>query len=96
MWGALDKFFLHKKQEEKSCNGGEDLAISPQVGGWQLDPWNGKWHPNFFQQSSRIMVNLLSYESKATDKREQYDWRAEKNWTGSWVTVFSYNTIQDF
>ena len=24
----------------------------------------------------RIRVDLLSYESKTTDKREQYDWRA--------------------
>ena len=32
------------------------------------------------QLSSRIIVDLLSYERKTTDKREQYDWRAEKNW----------------
>ena len=33
-------------------------------------------------RSSRIRVNLLSYESKPTDKREQYDWRTEKNFNG--------------
>ena len=37
----------------------------------------------FFLQFSRNRVNLLSYESKPTDKWEQCDWRAEKNWTGS-------------
>ena len=35
--------------------------------------------PIFFLQFSRIRVDLLSHESKTTDKREQYDWRAEKN-----------------
>ena len=34
---------------------------------------------NFFLRSSRIGVDLLSYESKTTDKREQYDWMVEKN-----------------
>ena len=37
----------------------------------------------FFVRSSRISVDLLSYESKTTDKQEQYDWRAEKNLGGS-------------
>ena len=32
----------------------------------------------FFLRSSRIEVDLLSYESKPTDKPEQYDWMAEK------------------
>ena len=36
----------------------------------------------FFLRSSRIRVGLLSYESKLTDKRGQYDWRAEKNLDG--------------
>ena len=35
--------------------------------------------PIFFLRSSRIRFDLLSYESKPTDKREQYDWRAEKS-----------------
>ena len=38
--------------------------------------------PNFFLQSSRITVKLLSYESKRTDKRGQYDRRAPKNLDG--------------
>ena len=38
--------------------------------------------PNFFLRSSRIRVYLLSYESIPTDKREQYDWRADKNLDG--------------
>ena len=42
----------------------------------------GYTRPNYFLQSSRIRVDLLSYESKRTDKREQYDWRAEKNLDG--------------
>ena len=33
---------------------------------------------DFFLQSSRIRVNLLSYESKLASKREQYDWMPEK------------------
>ena len=33
-------------------------------------------------QYSRIRVELLSYESKPTDKRGQYDWRDEKNLDG--------------
>ena len=33
---------------------------------------------NFFNRSNRIRVDLLSYESKRTEKREIYDWRAEK------------------
>ena len=37
----------------------------------------------FFLRSSRIRVDLLSYERKTTDKREQYDWRAEKNSDGT-------------
>ena len=36
----------------------------------------------FFLRSSSIRVDLLSYESKPADKREQYDWRAEKNLDG--------------
>ena len=39
-------------------------------------------HPNFFQPFSRNRVDLLSYESKPMDKREQYDWRTEKNLDG--------------
>ena len=38
--------------------------------------------PIFFQQSSCNRVDLLSYESKPTDKWEQYDWRAEKKLDG--------------
>ena len=35
--------------------------------------------PIFFHPSSRIKVDMQSYKSKPTDKREQYDWRTEKN-----------------
>ena len=38
--------------------------------------------PNFFLRSSRIRADLISYEGIPTDKREQYDWRAEKNLDG--------------
>ena len=38
--------------------------------------------PDFFLRSSQIRVILLSYESKTTDKQEQYDWRPEKNLGG--------------
>ena len=44
----------------------------------------------FFLQSSHNRVNLLSYESKLTEKREQYDWRDEKNLDGCvWYVVMS-------
>ena len=33
-------------------------------------------------RSSRIQVALISYESKPTDKREQYDWMAERKLNG--------------
>ena len=39
-------------------------------------------HSNFYEKSSHIRVNQLSYVSKPTDKWEQYDWRGEKNWAG--------------
>ena len=32
---------------------------------------------DFLLRSSRIRVNLLSYDSKPTDKREQYNWMSE-------------------
>ena len=35
------------------------------------------------QPSSRIRVNLLSYDSKPTEIRGQYDWIAENNLDGS-------------
>ena len=34
---------------------------------------------DFFLQPSRIRVDLLSCESKPTDKREQYNWMDKKN-----------------
>ena len=36
-------------------------------------------HPNFILRSSCIRVNLLSYNSKLTEIREEYDWIAKKN-----------------
>ena len=45
---------------------------------------NGKQHPSKkLQPSSRIRVDLLSYDSKPTEIQGQYDWTVEKNWTGS-------------
>ena len=40
------------------------------------------WLHQFFSRSSRIRVDLLSYESKTTVKQEQYDFRAEKKLDG--------------
>ena len=51
---------------------------------------HGSTRPIFFLQSSRIRVHLLSYESKTTDKREQYDWRPEKIWTGSTILHYPF------
>ena len=38
--------------------------------------------PDFFLRSSHYRVDLLSHVSKTTDKRGQYEWRAEKNLDG--------------
>ena len=35
-----------------------------------------------------ILVDLLSYESKPTEIRGQYDWMTEKNWTGCESSLF--------
>ena len=40
----------------------------------------------FFVWSRRISVDLLSYDSKTTDKRQQNDWRAKKNLDGFFST----------
>ena len=37
---------------------------------------------DFYPRSSRIRVDLLSYESKQADEREQNDWMAEKKLDG--------------
>ena len=49
-----------------------------------------KTRPNFFLRSSRIRVDLPSYESKATDKLGQYNWRAEKNLNGERRFIYYY------
>ena len=46
--------------------------------------------PDFFHLSSCIKVDLPLYEIKTTDKREQYDWMVEKNWTGKEVDLVGY------
>ena len=38
--------------------------------------------PIFFLRSSRNRAGVLSYESKTTDKRQQYDWMGGKNLDG--------------
>ena len=35
-----------------------------------------------FLWTSRILVDMLSYESIPIDKQEQYDWKADKNLDG--------------
>ena len=49
---------------------------------WVLLGGDFPYSTKFFLRSRRIRVNLLSCESKTTDKRGQYDWRAEKNLDG--------------
>ena len=44
----------------------------------------------FLVQSSRFRVDLLSYESKTTDKREKYDWRVDKNLEASFFAMYEY------
>ena len=47
-----------------------------------------------FMQSSRIRVDLLTYESIPTDRQEQYDFRTEKNLDGHcqvWICFFGWD-----
>ena len=48
-----------------------------------LEKYTYPTRPIFFLWSSRNRVDLLSYESKPTDKWGQYDWSAEKNLNGN-------------
>ena len=41
-----------------------------------------KWNNSTKCFSAIQLVDLPSYKSKTIDKRGQYDWRVEKNWTG--------------
>ena len=52
---------------------------------------------NFFLRSSRIRVDLLSLESKPTEKREQYNWRAKKIFDGlyDWIAEKYLNGYLD-
>ena len=49
---------------------------------------------NFFQRSIRIRDDLLLHESKATDKREQYDRMAEKCLDGLHDVYENYVQLQ--
>ena len=44
--------------------------------------------PDIFLRSSRNRVNLLLYDSKTTDKREQSDWMAKKYLDGLLCLIF--------
>ena len=55
-----------------------------------------------FLRSNRIRVDLLSYDSKSTAKREQYDWMTEKKLNGyrgltpaAAFLVFGINALPD-
>ena len=80
-----------------SCNSGSRLY------NWiALKIWTGRvflvlyYSTNIFLQSSHIRVDLLSYERKTTDKRDQYDWRAEKNLDGLFYAVPMTNLCEYF
>ena len=64
------------------CFFGWELEGSGTDAGSTTTVQNCFTRPLFFQPSSRVRVDLLSYESKPTDKQEQYDRMAEENWTG--------------
>ena len=49
---------------------------------------------DFFLRSIRIRVDLLSYDSKTTDKQEQCDRMVEKNWTGGAIPLSSFSIIR--
>ena len=48
------------------------------------------WYPTIFLRSSRIGVDLVSYESKLTDKRKQYDWMPGKKFERVFCLYFCY------
>ena len=79
------------KIQDDNCQSHEAVQVSLTLyfflepGRFKIGAWpiiRLKTRPIFFLRSSRIRVDLLSYESIPTDKREHYDWRAEKIWTG--------------
>ena len=55
------------------------LVVGESIHSQQLGSFSTKF---VFVQSSCIRVDLLSYESKTTDKRQQNDWRTKKNLDG--------------
>ena len=48
---------------------------------WLCLSWGTR--PDFCLRSSRIRVDLPLYESKPTDKQEEFDWKAEKHLDGN-------------
>ena len=68
---------------------GSDVEASLNVPDGKDVHFTGAVLDQFFLRSSRIRVDLPSYEIKTTDKRWQYDWRAKKNLDGFVCTPFS-------
>ena len=61
--------------------------------GWKKFGRARRSHPDFFLQSSRIRVDLLSYNSKRTNIREWYDRVAGKNLDGFIFIVHQINEL---
>ena len=78
---TLQKQQLYNRRFEKT----RARYLFSQDGGRQKADMTSR--PNVLLRSSRIKVDQLSYESKPTDKREQYDWRAEKSLDGIFAMV---------
>ena len=55
-------------------------------------PWNTT-RPNSFLRPCHSRVDLLLYESKLTDKWEQYDWIAKKNLDGQRLKICHFKTL---
>ena len=73
MWAMTSKTSIHLQKHFIQVSA--SLKSQPQATGVPAQI--------VFLWSSRNRVNLLSHENKPTDKQGQYDWRAEKNWTGT-------------
>ena len=60
-----------------------------------LQLYSSCFSTKFFLQSSCNKVDLLSYDCKTTDKRQQNDWMGGKKLDGLLVSLLSYNSRYD-
>ena len=70
------------RMSEKCRNNNNNNSDNPLTSRRADGGKNRHTRPDFLLRSSRIRADLLSYESKPTDKQEQYDWTDEKKLGG--------------